>query len=79
MASIKAVEIEINKELLLRLKMIESTLLAMFTADAEAGCGFYGDDMWADNYLALQKMIGCNLFTCVHDPINGDINDVTSN
>lgn len=79
MASIKEAEIEINKELALRLKMYESTLLAMFTADAEAGCGFYTDGEWQDAYLALQKMIGCNLFTCVHDPRQGDINNDTHN
>lgn len=62
-----------HDELKLRFKMMESTLLAMFTADAEAGCGFYGNSMWRTNYLDLQKMIGCNLATSVHDPDFGDI------
>lgn len=78
MASIREAEIRINAEIALRLKTIESTLLDMFIADAKAGCGFYSDGKWGEQYLTLQKIIGCNLFTSVHDPRHGDIND-TSN
>ena len=50
------------------LDFVRDTLVRMFQADTKAGCGFYDDDSWREEYRRLQDFSGYTGLTAVYDP-----------
>lgn len=57
-------------------ELVMRTLVEMFRADTEYGCGFYNYQPWRDAYAKLQRLSGYSGATAVFDGTPEDLDDL---